>query len=359
MQTPAEAGINPSTQLSPAPQPKKLRIVPIVIGIVVIVALALTGYLFFQNQKSDSPTSPQQVTPSPYETSQQEILDSSTANWLPYTNHQYAFSTKYHPSAPPTEEVGNRDVGQFTFMSKVNFGPNPPQGDFSYSLEVNQQKTVENYRQELIGHITDAIDSQELVTINGLEWTKFNYQLFVNNQNLPVTLAFITQGDFGYAVTAKSQDITQILSTFAFLEDTSTWKAYTDSSHNFSINFPPDGGIEPNQNSSYTRIQNYSNNDNEPGLKPGEFYIEIYSQPLNDPETSLSSACERVFKSSTLINQSFYTGEVSAGGEPGGIVKGICFISDMNDFILIKATENHPNTPLADQILSTFKFVQE
>jgi hypothetical protein len=173
------------------------------------------------------------------------VEDNALSDWKTYKNIKYNFEIKYFLESEPSETIGTEDVGQFTYLMLVNFGKVPLKSQHGYILEVNKQKTLEDYRLELVGHITDKIDSEENIIINGYSWKKLNYQIFLTTDYIPVTLAFITQGKYGYVITAASLDIDQILSTFKFTEQftptpisTTSWKTYTDNTIGFSFKYP-------------------------------------------------------------------------------------------------------------------------
>ena len=143
------------------------------------------------------------------------------SDWNTYTNEEYGFETKYHPDSNPSERVGSEGVGQFTYLLLVEFGSVPLKSLYGYSLEVSR-KTLGEYRSELVGHITDEIDSEEEITISGNSWTKINYQIYLTANYVPITKAFTNRGEYNYAITASVHDIDQILSTFKFVDQDTT-----------------------------------------------------------------------------------------------------------------------------------------
>lgn len=78
----------------PSSTPPKLLI--IAMSTFILFATTTTFYLIHQSQPPTPPNSPQLKTyHTPYETSQQEILDSSTANWNMYTDEENLYTFKY------------------------------------------------------------------------------------------------------------------------------------------------------------------------------------------------------------------------------------------------------------------------
>ena len=139
-------------------------------------------------------------------------------SWKTYSNSQYRFEVKYDPQSPPQENTSNETAGQFTYQLLVNFGTNPIKFPHGYILRITSQ-SLEDYKTELIGHNTDKIDSQVNYTINGNTWTKLNYQIFLTTDYVPITTAIINHSNLSYSITAGSEDINQILSSFRFLNE--------------------------------------------------------------------------------------------------------------------------------------------
>ncbi len=141
------------------------------------------------------------------------------SDWKTYTNEKYGFETQHYPQSSPKEYAGDEETGQFTYLLLIKFGTVPIKSQYGYSLEINNGKTIDDYRTELVGHITDKVDSEEKITINDNTWTKINYQIFLTTDYVPITTAFINHAGYGYAITSPTDDIDQILSTFKFLEN--------------------------------------------------------------------------------------------------------------------------------------------
>lgn len=139
-------------------------------------------------------------------------------NWKTYTNEKYGFETKYNPESGPSEYVGNETDGQQPQLLLIKFGTVPLKFPHGYELTVNKQRSLEEYRSELIGQITDKINSEEEITVSGNVWTEMNYEIFLTTDYVPITTAIINHAGYSYAITASELDINQIVSTFRFLE---------------------------------------------------------------------------------------------------------------------------------------------
>lgn len=205
----------PTIPTSPAPKhhsflTSKLFLITLAIGVLFTIVYA--GIYLYLGSHLDQIRS---SNPTPTTVSKPSPIPDPTANWKTYRNEKYGFETKYHPESNPSEKVGNETVGQFTYLLLIRFGINPIKFP-GYELRINKQQTLDDYRSELIGHITDKIDSEEEILLNGNKWTKINYGVFVTTDYVSSTTAITNHAGYSYAIT--SSDIDQILSTFKFTD---------------------------------------------------------------------------------------------------------------------------------------------
>lgn len=177
--------------------------------VVISTFFVVTKWYYIKTQRSEDYA----VSPSPHIPTL-----NSTSNWPTYDDSGFSFEIKHRPNLRPDVERGTEETGPFSYLTTIDFGSPPLQTEYGFSIEINQMKALEVYRLELVGHYTDKIDSEEESSIAGIRWHKFNYSVSSTEGDTKVTTAAYTSPDYGYSVTAKSENIDQILSTFKILE---------------------------------------------------------------------------------------------------------------------------------------------
>jgi hypothetical protein len=163
---------------------------------------------------------------------------------------------------------------------------------------------------------------------------------------------------------AKSEVEEQIQPTpTSTLDPTADWETYTNEQYGFEIKVPEITNKEEINRlySQYIRLQNYNYKDidNSEGLSPEQFYLEItiYDHELNQ---KLSEPCQQLIENPKTINLGSVIGYIgnpsSDAGDPSKFVQVLC-ISKPGIDLYIRANEDH--SIYADQILSTFEFLDE
>lgn len=207
-------------QIPPKPQHSNI---PGILIFLLLLLLAVSSYFGYQNMQLQSQVAKMQLALN--ETTSGLSTSNPTdpmANWKTYVSKNFGFSVKYDPSSNPTETSGgDEDVGQFTFIQKIFFGKIPAQSPGGFEIEINNGKSLENYRTEIIGHTADAIDSETKSSYNALTWTKLYYKVLTERETFSFVKAILSTNKYGFAITSDARDIDQILSTFQYVNQNS------------------------------------------------------------------------------------------------------------------------------------------
>lgn len=141
-------------------------------------------------------------------------------------------------------------------------------------------------------------------------------------------------------------------------------KLYESEKFGFSFSYPGDnttveepehGGMNPPK---YTRIQNYSADDDHMSLKGEEFYLEMYVFDKSEEQEIWTVCAEEVPEGSDRMigERSVREGHVQIGGDTGGYPFELC--SEGEDFdVLIRVTEVSALGPIANQIFDSVRFL--
>lgn len=119
--------------------------------IVILIALAVGGYLVYSKQTTQSTPAPKAASPVPTDTGETANPDSIGANWKTYTNTLYGYLIKLPPELFADEIVNRVDIntnpsGYPSASIAVVSGPD----DFEFkfltqflSMKINDQKKIE------------------------------------------------------------------------------------------------------------------------------------------------------------------------------------------------------------------------
>lgn len=141
--------------------------------------------------------------------------------------------------------------------------------------------------------------------------------------------------------------------------NTTDWKTYKNTMYGFEFQYPSTSTIEPDSNNEYIRLQNYNATDDQQGLNPGEYYLEIFISDRKLGNTS-SESCETLIINPVEINLGNTTGTKGlgqSGGDAGGKRFALCTKQNEVQFYL-QGTQNDEQGALVHTIFDSFKFTK-
>ena len=196
------------------PQTENKRNSPLIslLSILLLLACIFAGFFAYQTQKlvSEITKIKNQAILSPTATPTIDPL----SNWKTYINDDYHFSVKYNPVFTPNE-VSDK-AKQSTL---IGFGTYKNNG---FGIEVLKTNKIEFYENKILGDITESIDKKETIEVDGLDATKLTYKAIVVIDKMDFSKVIIKKDNLDYVITALSEDINQIISTFKFTESKSS-----------------------------------------------------------------------------------------------------------------------------------------
>jgi len=278
----------------------------------------------------------------------------NTSTWKTYTNTNFGFSVKYNPVFNPDEVTGS---GQQ--LVSINFGLMKNNG---FNIEISTGDIVGYYRNQIIDHVSEKIDKEERISVDGVSATKLTYKQVIVIEKFDVSKVIVNKNNHDYIITALSSDIDQILSTFKFtdspssLDPTVTWKTYKSDKYGISFKYPKEAKIMGDINSqlftiiSENQAVSFLASNNPNNYEASDFFLKIISPSNPD------SIRDHVFFSDAKINGINFilfnqdASYFSQQSQPlnGYQVKSGSYIIGLNF--------NKGSESLINQILSTFKF---
>ncbi len=196
--------------------------------IVILIAVALGGYLLYKQQPKPTLSSPQTT----YSTS--SPTTDETANWKTYTNSIYQFSFDYPQdwsfNTPSLEDKhsNNKSVLQINISSD---------SDIKNKILLENQKDILSMTVVIWDNRSKTLDqgiaewdkffqnpsptSTSTKSVNQITWIT---RELTNISNIPIKQYITKKGNYLYILTASPQDSTfinladQILSTFKFIQ---------------------------------------------------------------------------------------------------------------------------------------------
>src|SRR3990172_4594972 len=129
-------------------------ILPIILALIVFAGIGFYAYKKRQIRPTPTPSSTPTVD--------------VTANWKTYVNKNFSFSVKYNPTFIPDEITGS--VQQ---LALISFGTMKNNG---FDVEVSTGDSIDYYKYQIIDHVTQKIDKEEKISVDGVAATKLTYK---------------------------------------------------------------------------------------------------------------------------------------------------------------------------------------
>jgi len=148
------------------------------------------------------------------------IINNLIDNWKTYKDEKYSFELRYYPGLTPYFTEGkSEDI----FLKEILFGTglggyNYIKSPYGFRITVYNNLSFDVLKNKIIGHVTDKIDSEINTEVNGVKWKRFNYNVFSTTDFVSQTTAISTYQGLTYEITALTDNIDIIVSTFRFLD---------------------------------------------------------------------------------------------------------------------------------------------
>ncbi|OJJ14906.1 hypothetical protein BKI52_40845 [marine bacterium AO1-C] len=130
-----------------------------------------------------------------------------------------------------------------------------------------------------------------------------------------------------------------------------TWKTYHNKDYHFSLLIPPNSSFYSTSH-GYIRFQNYSNRIYIPGLKKGQYYLEISF------ERNSTISCKEDIENPKAVQFSGLKGYIGIPKimmDAGGYRKMLCLKSPQGQ-LTISVTEGDKKMPIINKILGSFRY---
>lgn len=291
----------------------------------------------------------------------------SIENWKIYQNKEFKYEVKYPPEITFIEEKSDIFIFQTNFLKKQTGYLN----GFIITITKNDglEDALTYWRWRVVGHISSKIDKETTLKVNNIEAVKLDYTSLNDNQKY--SFIIIPKDSYNYVIQSSSDQITQILSTFRFLDDTTTtvtpqttntenWKTYKNSKYQYSFKYPSDWSNFSMKDFSKTNLigdeESLYIGPLNSNTKPPQI-LQITTYPLNNyHETELYSP-----QSCTVENIIIGINKINATMrkcKDQNINSSIVLKTNNYAYIIDELNGNSTLKKTVDQILSTFKFLE-
>ena len=395
---PPPVPIVPTTPVAPPSPAKPKTFIFVLLGLVLVAGLLFAGVALSQKgflsgilslaKPSPTPTLAPEPTPTP----------DPTANWKTYTNQKYNYSFKYPAEAKLEEGKGYEERLQETILTF--YGPNyPGPGEFTdgYGITFAVLKNLGNatpnqLAQKVFAESQKGIADKTLegdiskckveeVTRGGTTGTRFTYCVRAPGSGVVNFSEWFVKNGITYQIYAVLQnsnyqkDFDQILSTFKFLDQTSStenWKTYSSTEDNYSVKYPSTWFSRGRVENSLGGAESYLSNENSKysDLSPEGVYIFLKKKGKTDNDSLLFNQAEETEGAEILtidgqpaVKVKARTANMSGmGDQERYVIETTVFYKNQTLYALslespfVKPVEE--NEKIYDQILSTFKFTQ-
>jgi len=140
------------------------------------------------------------------------------SGWQSYTNKEYGFLVSYPSIITP------KIIPTDTSLFFVNFKNEVDQKTIWFSVQVDKntlEEAVNFVRSQTEGHLPVILSKKFGITHAGFPGFRLEYTPDSSNVNQSLTYVLIKKKAYIYTISASSKDISQILSTFKFIDDKS------------------------------------------------------------------------------------------------------------------------------------------